>query len=73
MALDYDRIIKQLRADGNEEAAQAVEELLGQLYEAENALDEFRYEPEDRDSPEAKRRYTIAIKSYYDRRLIKSR
>lgn len=73
MAFDYDQIIRDLRASGNEQAAQAVEELLGQLYEAENALDEFRYKPQDRDSPEAKRRHRIAIQTYYDRRLLGQR
>lgn len=73
MAFDYDQIIRDLRAAGNEEAAQAVEELLGQLYEAENSLDEFRYEPQDTESPEAKRRKRIAIQTYYDRRLLGKR
>jgi hypothetical protein len=72
MAFDYDKIIQDLRAAGNEADAQAVEELLGQLYEAEEALEQFRYDPEDRSTPEAKRKYRIAIQTYYDRRLLKT-
>ncbi len=67
---DYDKIIRDLRAAGEEAHAQAIEELLGQLHEAEETLDQIGYEPQDRDTPEAKRRHRIAIQTYYDRRLI---
>lgn len=70
MTIDYDKIIRDLRAAGNEADAEAVEELLGRLHEAEETINQFRYEPEDRDTPEAKRRYRIAIQTYFDRRLI---
>jgi hypothetical protein len=69
---DYDKIICDLRAAGKEAYAQAVEELLGQLHEAEETIEQLGYEPQDRDTPEAKRRHRIAIQTYYDRRLIKT-
>ena len=71
MTFNYDEIIKDLRAAGKEADAQAIEELLGRLYEAEEVVAGYEYKGADHGSPEARQRHRLAAQAYYDRRLIK--
>ena len=64
---DYDEIIKNLRDEGREEAASAIEKLLGQLYEAEEIASQFQ----SSSRPVDKKKFEIAARAYFDRRLIK--
>lgn len=64
---DYDKIIKNLRDEGKEEAASAIEELLGQLYEAEEIARQIQSSPR----PVDKKKFEMAARAYFDRRLIK--
>ncbi len=69
MQADYDAIISDLRKRGLEEAAEAIEILLGQLYEAEEELQQLIPAPPA--DPERARKQAMAAKAYFDRRRIK--
>jgi hypothetical protein len=69
MQADYDAIICDLRKRGLEEAAEAIETLLGQLYEAEEELQQLiPIPPAD---PEWTRKQAMPAKAYFDRQRIK--
>ena len=74
MTTDYNSIARDLRLRGLEEAAEAIESLLGQNYELQEELYTLRSRADRKaQKSDADVKHEIAARAYFDRRRIKPR